>query len=52
MTILTVLLVGHVYFTLVYGALNNMITGRITKLYAQVEHPLWLKELEERQKKK
>ncbi len=52
MTILTVLLIGHVYFTLVYGALNNMITGRITKLYAQVEHPLWLKELEEQEQKR
>jgi cytochrome b subunit of formate dehydrogenase len=48
---LTVLLLGHVYFTFVYGALNNMLTGRITKLYAKVEHPLWLKELEEQDKR-
>ncbi|NJN93801.1 MAG: 4Fe-4S dicluster domain-containing protein [Anaerolineales bacterium] len=51
MAILTVLLFGHVYFTFVYGALNNMITGRISKLYAQVEHPLWLQELEEQDKR-
>ena len=48
MAILTVLLVGHVYFTFVYGAFNNMITGRISRAYAMVEHPLWLKELEEK----
>lgn len=48
MAILTVLLVGHVYFTFVYGAFNNMITGRISRAYALVEHPLWLKELEEK----
>ena len=47
MTVLTVLMVGHVYFTFVYGALDGMIKGTITRLYAQVEHPRWLKELEE-----
>jgi formate dehydrogenase subunit gamma len=48
MSILTVLLVGHVYFTFVYGALDGMIKGTITRLYAQVEHPRWLRELEEK----
>jgi formate dehydrogenase subunit gamma len=47
MTILTVLMIGHVYFTFVYGALDGMIKGTITQLYAQVEHPRWLQELEE-----
>jgi formate dehydrogenase subunit gamma len=46
MTILTVLMLGHIYFTFVYGALDGMIRGRITRLYAQVEHPLWLQELD------
>lgn len=46
MTILTVLMVGHVYFTFVYGALDGMIKGTITRLYARVEHPRWLQELE------
>jgi formate dehydrogenase subunit gamma len=47
MTVLTVLMIGHVYFTFVYGALDGMIKGTITHLYAQVEHPRWLRELEE-----
>lgn len=47
MTVLTVLLLGHVYFTFVYGALDAMIKGTITRVYAQVEHPRWLQELEE-----
>jgi formate dehydrogenase subunit gamma len=46
MVVLTVLMVGHVYFTFVYGALDGMIYGTITRLYAQVEHPRWLRELE------
>jgi formate dehydrogenase subunit gamma len=49
MTILTVLMLGHIYFTFVYGALDAMIRGRITRLYAQVEHPLWLQELDKSQ---
>jgi formate dehydrogenase subunit gamma len=47
MTVLTVLMLGHVYFTFVYGALDGMLKGTITRLYAQVEHPRWLHELEE-----
>jgi len=52
MVILTVLMVGHMYFSFVYGAVNNMITGRISATYAHVEHPLWVEELEQRQTKK
>jgi formate dehydrogenase subunit gamma len=48
MTILTVLMLGHIYFTFVYGALDGMIRGSISRLYAQVEHPRWLQELEEK----
>jgi formate dehydrogenase subunit gamma len=47
MTVLTVLMLGHVYFTFVYGALDGMLKGTITHLYAEVEHPRWLQELEE-----
>lgn len=46
MLVLTVLMIGHMYFTFVYGALSGMINGRISRTYARVEHPLWLKELE------
>ena len=48
MTILTVLMLGHIYFTFVYGALDGMIRGSVSRLYAQVEHPRWLQELEEK----
>lgn len=47
MTILTVLMLGHIYFTFVYGALDGMIRGSISRLYAQVEHPRWLEELDD-----
>lgn len=46
MTVLTVLMIGHMYFSFVYGAMSGMIRGRISATYAQIEHPLWLKELE------
>ena len=49
MVVLTVLMIGHVYFTFVYGALDGMLKGTVTRLYAQVEHPRWLQELEEEQ---
>ncbi len=45
MSILTVLLVGHIYFTFVYGALDGMIKGTISRVYAQIEHPRWLQDL-------
>ncbi len=45
MAVLTVLLVGHVYFTFIYGALDGMIKGTVSRVYAQVEHPRWLQEL-------
>jgi len=47
MVILTVLMIGHMYFSFVYGAVNNMITGRISAAYAQIEHPLWVEELKQ-----
>ncbi len=50
MAVLTVLMVGHVYFTFVYGALSGMISGRINAAYPRMEHPLWVKELQARQR--
>lgn len=47
MLLLTVLLVGHVYFTFVYGALDGMVKGRVTEEYALMEHPKWLATLPE-----
>ena len=45
---LVLLLIGHVYFTVVYKAINSMHTGYIPKHRAEVEHPKWVEELEER----
>jgi len=44
---LTVLMVGHLYFTLVYDALSGMVRGYVTEEYAQMEHAKWLEELPE-----
>ncbi len=45
MLALTVLLVGHVYFTFVYGALPAMTTGYVSEEYARLEHARWLESL-------
>jgi formate dehydrogenase subunit gamma len=45
MLLLTVLLIGHVYFTFVYGALAGMTTGYVTEDYARMEHAKWLESL-------
>lgn len=42
---LTVMMIGHLYFTFVYDALNAMLTGFVTEEYAKMEHPKWLEEL-------
>jgi formate dehydrogenase subunit gamma len=42
---LTVMMIGHLYFTFVYDALNSMLTGYVTEEYAKIEHPKWLEEL-------
>jgi formate dehydrogenase subunit gamma len=49
MLALTVLFVGHVYFTFVYGALPAMLTGYVPESYARLEHPQWLETLPERE---
>jgi formate dehydrogenase subunit gamma len=42
---LTVLMVGHVYFTFLYGALPGMVSGYVTEDYARMEHRQWFEEL-------
>jgi formate dehydrogenase subunit gamma len=46
MLALTVLLVGHLYFTFVYKALSSMTTGYVSKEDAEIEHPKWVEEIE------
>ncbi len=43
---LTLLLVGHLYFTYVYRALPVMTTGYISREDAEIEHAAWVAELE------
>jgi len=42
---LTVLLVGHLYFTFVYGALAGMLKGYIPEAEARLEHAKWVESL-------
>ena len=44
---LTVMMVGHLYFTFLYDALNAMFTGFVTEEYAKMEHRKWLETLPE-----
>ncbi len=46
MLVLTLLLVGHLYFTFVYKALSGMTTGYVPELEARIEHSKWVEELE------
>ena len=46
MLTLTVLFVGHVYFTFLYGALSGMLNGYVPESYARLEHSKWLAALE------
>lgn len=45
MVILTVLLVGHLYFTFVYEALSGIVTGYIPEEAARLEHAKWVETL-------
>jgi formate dehydrogenase subunit gamma len=47
MLALTLLLVGHLYFTFVYKALSGMTRGYVDKDEARLEHAKWLEELEQ-----
>ena len=46
MLVLTLLLVGHLYFTFVYKALSGMTSGYVPELEARIEHSKWVDELE------
>lgn len=43
---LTILLVGHLYFTFVYKALSAMTTGYVPRTDALIEHAKWVEETE------
>jgi hypothetical protein len=45
MTGLSVLMIGHVDFTILYGALPAMETGRVSADYARLEHRAWYDEV-------
>lgn len=45
MLLLTILIIGHVYFTFVYGALPGMVSGYVPEEYARLEHARWLESL-------
>lgn len=45
MLVLTVLLVGHLYFTFVYDALEGMVNGYIPEEAARLEHAKWVEKL-------
>lgn len=47
MFVLTVLLVGHLYFTFVYNALSGMVSGYVEAEDARLEHVKWVEGLEE-----
>ena len=42
---LSVLMIGHVYFTFLYDALSAMLTGSVTEQYARMEHRKWFETL-------
>jgi formate dehydrogenase subunit gamma len=48
MVILTVLLVGHLYFTFVYDAIGGMVKGYISEEAARLEHVKWVESLPRR----
>ncbi len=47
MLALTLLLVGHVFFTFVYKAWSSMATGYVAKEDMEMEHSKWVEELDE-----
>lgn len=48
MLTLTILLVGHLYFTFVYKALSGMVSGYVDEEEAMIEHPKWVEEMKEK----
>ena len=47
MLALVLLLIGHIYFTVVYKAINAMHTGYVPRTDAEIEHAKWVAELDE-----
>ena len=47
MLALTVLLIGHLYFTFVYKALSVMTTGYVDEETARLEHAKWVEEMKQ-----
>lgn len=45
MLVLSVLAIGHLYFTFLYDALSAMRTGYVTEEYARMEHRRWVESL-------
>ena len=43
---LSVMMIGHVYFTFLYGALSGMVTGKVSEEYARMEHSKWYESLQ------
>jgi len=43
---LTLLLIGHLFFTFTYKALSGMTTGYVPEVEARLEHAKWVEELE------
>ncbi len=39
--VIVITTLGHVYFTLVYGALPSMISGKVSSTYLKMEHRRW-----------
>lgn len=46
MLVLTLLLVGHIFFTFVYGAWSSMGSGYVDRLDMELEHADWVDELD------
>ena len=49
MLVLTVMFIGHLYFTFLYDALSAMLTGYVSEEYARMEHSKWLESLGEKE---
>ncbi len=43
---LVLLLIGHIYFTVVYKAINAMHTGYVPRTDAELEHAKWVAEMD------
>ena len=46
MLILTLFLIGHLYFTYVYKAISGMTTGWVEEVDARLEHSKWMDEMD------